>query len=88
MGFGWIVVLVAASVVVGWLTARLVAPPALVIAAPAAVLLMLGVVLGAKLLRYPDAPLVGDGFSILVGCYAIAGLVGGALGRLRLFRPR
>jgi hypothetical protein len=47
---------------------------------------MLGVVLGVKYLRLPAAPLVADGFPVLVTIYAACGLLGAVLGRDRSMR--
>jgi hypothetical protein len=82
----WILVLIAASVIVGWFAAQLMTPPLLPWAVAAGVSLVVGVIVAVKWLRYPTAPLVGDGFPILAASYVIAGLVAATLGRLRMFR--
>jgi len=79
----WILFLVAASVTLGWFGAQLGFGRVALLMAPLAVVLMLGVVLGVKYLRLPAAPLVGDGFRVLVAIYAACGLLGAALGRVR-----
>lgn len=79
-------VLVAACVYVGWFVAQFVSAPVSVVASPSAVLVMIAVLLGVKVLRLPSAPLVGDGFEIFVVMYAGAGAVGALLGRARSLR--
>src|SRR3979411_2286331 len=63
---GWAVALAAA----GWATAQLLRPPLGFVAAPAAAVIAIGVALLAKQLRYPEAPLTGDAFEILIWVYA------------------
>jgi hypothetical protein len=75
-----------ALAVVGWFAAQVISGPLRIVAAPAASVLAIGVALVAKLVRYPDAPLVGDGFEVLIWIYAAVGLVGAALGSLPALR--
>jgi hypothetical protein len=77
-----------ALVVVGWFAAQVISGPLRIVAAPAASALAIGVALVAKLVRYPDAPLVGDGFEVLIWIYAAVGLVGAALGSLPALRAK
>jgi hypothetical protein len=76
----WAVVLVAACLYVGWLLAQLSPAPVSLIAAPVLAVLMIAVILGVKAVRWPSAPLVGDGFEIVVALYGAAGLVGALIG--------
>jgi hypothetical protein len=77
-----------ALAVVGWFAAQVVDGPLRIVAAPAAAALAIGVALVAKLVRYPDAPLVGDGFEVLIWIYAVVGLCGAALGSLPALRTK
>ncbi len=81
---GWLLALV----VIGWATAQLIDPPIRFLVAPAAALVAFGVALAAKQVRYPDAPLVGDGFEVLIWIYAGLGLLGAGLGSLSALRTR
>ncbi|HKY50100.1 MAG TPA: hypothetical protein VJP45_02475 [Candidatus Limnocylindria bacterium] len=78
----WILVLVFASVYLGWQVAQLSRSPISLIAAPALVIVMVAALLSVKFARIPWAPLVGDGFEILVAIYAAAGAVGWVVGRV------
>lgn len=51
-----------------------------IVAAPAAAVLAIAVAVLAKQVRYPDAPLTGDGFAVLIWGYAFVGLVGAIVG--------
>lgn len=77
-----------ALAIVGWFAAQVIDGPLRVVAAPAAAALAIGVALVAKLVRYLDAPLVGDGFEVLVWVYAAVGLFGAALGALPALRTK
>jgi hypothetical protein len=81
---GWVLGLV----VVGWVTAQLVDPPVGLLLAPAAVLVVVGVTIVAKQLRYPSASLTGDGFEVLIWAWMLIGLVGAVLGSRPAFRAR
>jgi hypothetical protein len=80
--------LIAACVYLGWLVAQLSSAPVGLAAAPVAVVGMIAVLLGVKLIRMPLAPLVGDGFEIFVLIYAGAGAFGALLGQAPLLRSR
>ena len=84
----WILVLVAASMTLGWLAARLGSRGAALLLSPLAVAVMIAVVLGVKYMRLPAAPLVGDGFQILFAIYAGCGVLGALLGRFRGMRAK
>jgi hypothetical protein len=79
-GLYGIAVLITACVYVGWLVSQLSAAPASLVAAPLLALFMIAALFGAKFLRLPSAPLVGDGFQIFVAIYAAAGALGAFLG--------
>jgi hypothetical protein len=68
--------------------AQLLGGPLRFIAAAASAVLAIGVALTAKQLRYPESPLVGDGFEILIWIYVAAGLIGAALGSVSALRAR
>ena len=74
--------------IVGWFAAQVVDGPLRIFAAPAAAALAIAVALVAKLIRYPDAPLVGDGFEVLIWIYAAFGLLGAGLGSLSALQTR
>jgi hypothetical protein len=75
-------------VVIGWATAQLIDPPVRFVVAPAAALVAVGVALLAKQLRYPDAPLTGDGFEILIWVWAVIALAAAVFGRYPAVRVR
>jgi hypothetical protein len=77
----WILVLVFASVFLGWLVTYLIPAALGVPSAPLFVLVMVAALLAVKFVRIPWAPLVADGFGILVAIYAAAGLFGGLVAR-------
>jgi hypothetical protein len=77
-----------ALAMVGWLTAQVIDGPLRLVVAPGAVVLAFAVAFLCKVLRYPDAPLVGDGFEVLIWIYAAVGLVGAALGSLSALRMK
>lgn len=79
-GLFGILVLVAAGLFVGWLMAQLYSGPLSLVAAPTLILILVGVLFGVKLVRLPSAPLVGDGFEILVAIYAAVGTLGAVIG--------
>jgi hypothetical protein len=79
---GWLLALV----VIGWATAQLIDIPWRFLVAPAAVFVVVGVALAAKQVRYPEAPLVGDGFEVLIWIYVAFGLLGAGLGSLSALR--
>jgi hypothetical protein len=81
---GWLLSLV----VIGWATAQLVDPPIRFVVAPAAALVALGVAIVAKELRFPGAPLTGDGFDVLIWVWAVIALAAVALGRHPAVRVR
>jgi hypothetical protein len=81
---GWVLGLVA----IGWVTAQLIDPPVGFLVAPVAVLVVVGVTIVAKLLRYPTASLTGDGFEILIWVWMLVGLVGAVLGSRPALRVR
>jgi len=81
---GWLLALV----VIGWATAQLIDIPWRFLVAPAAVFVVVAVALAAKQVRYPEAPLVGDGFEVLIWIYAAFGLLGAGLGSLSAMRRR
>jgi hypothetical protein len=81
---GWVLALA----VTGWATAQLIRPPLGFVAAPAAAIIAIGVALLAKQLRYPEAPLTGDAFEILIWVYALIGLFGAILGLHPALRAR
>lgn len=81
-------VLIAACVYIGWLVAQLASAPVSLVAAPIIVMGMIGVLLGAKLLLLPLAPLVGDAFEIFVLIYAGVGAFGALLGQVPWLRIR
>jgi hypothetical protein len=78
----------SALAIVGWFAAQVIDGPLRIVAAPTAAALAIGVALVSKLARYPDAPLVGDGFEVLIGIYAVFGLLGAGLGSLSALRAR
>jgi hypothetical protein len=82
----WILVIVAASVTLGWFAAQLGFGGAAVLVSAIGVVLMLAVVLGVKYLRLPEAPLVGDGFPVLMAIYAACGTLGALLGQAKSMR--
>jgi hypothetical protein len=82
----WILVIVAASVYMGWQVAQLSAAPLSLVAAPVLGALMVALLLGVKFVRMPSAPLVGDGFEVLVLIYAAAALLGALLGHVSWLR--
>jgi hypothetical protein len=82
----WILVLVAASVTLGWFAPQLRFSRAAPLVAPVAVVLMLSAVVGVKYLRLPAAPLVGDGFPVAAAIYVACGVVGAFLGLARSMR--
>jgi hypothetical protein len=84
----WIAVIVASSVYLGWHVAQLMPAPTSLIAGPALVVVMIGVLLGIKYTRLPDAPLVGDGFPIVVLIYAAGGALGALAGQTPRLRAR
>jgi hypothetical protein len=84
----WILVITAASVYLGWQVAQLTSAPISLIAATVLVVVMIGVILGVKYARVPWAPLMGDGFAILVAVYAAAGVLGALAGRTPWLRVR
>jgi hypothetical protein len=81
---GWVVSLV----VIGWATAQLIEPPGRFLVAPAAVLIVVGVTIVAKQLRYPTASLTGDGFEVLIWVWMLIGLVAAVLGSRQALRVR
>jgi hypothetical protein len=81
---GWVLGLLA----IGWVAAQLLDPSAGLVAAPAVALAAVAVTLVAKQLRYPAAPLTGDGFEILIWVWALIGLIGAALGSYPPLRMR
>jgi hypothetical protein len=81
---GWVLGLLA----IGWVTAQLVHPPIGFLVAPAAVLVVVGITIVAKQLRYPTASLTGDGFEILIWVWMLIGLVGAVLGSRPALRVR
>jgi hypothetical protein len=84
----WILVIIAASVYLGWHVAQLISAPISLIAAPVLVVVMIGVILGVKYARVPWAPLMGDGFPIVVAIDAAAGVLGALAGRTPWLRAR
>ena len=84
----WAVVLIAASVYLGWQVAQFTNAPISLVATPVLVVLMIAVLLAVKFVRVPWAPLVGDAFEIVVAMYAAAGLLGAAVGRAPSLRAR
>ena len=74
--------------IIGWFAAQVVDGPLRIFAAPAAAVIAIAVALTAKLLRYPNAPLAGDGFEVLIWIYAAIGLAGAGLGSLSALRTR
>lgn len=84
----WAVVLIAASVYLGWQVAQFSNALVSLVAAPVLVVLMIAVLLGVKFVRVPWAPLVGDGFEIVVAIYAAAGMLGALVGRAPSLRAR
>jgi hypothetical protein len=81
---GWLLALV----VIGWAATQLIDSPVRFLVAPAAALVAFAVALAAKQVRYPDAPLVGDGFEVFIWIYAAFGLLGAGLGSLSALRTR
>jgi hypothetical protein len=81
---GWVISLV----VIGWATAQLFEPPVRYLVAPAAVLIVVGVTIVAKQLRYPTASLTGDGFEVLIWVWMLIGLVAAVLGSRQALRAR
>lgn len=78
----WIAVFVGASALLGRYAAtlfsrRVIAALAGATAATAATMIVLAV----KAIRWPDSPLVGDGFELLVAGYALAGALVATIGR-------
>lgn len=84
----WGVMLIAASVYLGWQVTQFGNALVSVVAAPVVVVLMIAVLLGVKFVRVPWAPLVGDGFEVVVAVYAGAGLLGAGIGRAPSLRAR
>jgi hypothetical protein len=81
---GWLLSLA----VIGWATAQLIEPPVSFVVAPAAALVAVGVALLAKQLRFPGAPLTGDGFEILILVWVVIALAAAAFGRFQPLRVR
>jgi hypothetical protein len=88
VGQYWILVIIAASVYLGWQVAQLSSKIVSLVAAPVLVVFMIAVLLGMKFVRVPGAPLVGDGFEIVVAVYAAAGALGAFVGRLPWLRAQ
>jgi hypothetical protein len=84
----WAIVLIAASVYLGWQVAQFSNSLVSLVAAPVLVVLMIAVLFAVKFVRVPWAPLVGDAFEIVVAIYAAAGLLGAAIGRAPSLRAR
>lgn len=84
----WTLVLIFASAFLGWQAAQVSPVPASLGLAPAMVVVMVAALLAVKFNRLPSAPLVGDGFQILVGIYAAVGLLGALIGRIPSLRAR
>jgi hypothetical protein len=74
--------------VIGWATAQLTDPPLRFVVAPVAAVVAVGVAVLAKQLRFPGAPLTGDGFQILIVVWAIIALAGAVFGRYPALRVR
>jgi hypothetical protein len=70
----------------GWFVAQVTSAPLRLILAPASTAFAIGVALFAKQIRFPEAPLVGDGFEILIWIYAAVGFIGAVLGSLPALR--
>ena len=77
-----------ALVIIGWFVAQVIGGPLRIVAAAAAAALAIFVALISKLVRYPDAPLVGDGFEVLIWIYAGIGVLGAAAGSLPALRTK
>lgn len=75
-------------VTVGWFAAQSLGIPIGLLVAPVTALVLIGAALVAKQVRYPAAPLTGDGFEVFVLIYAGISLIGGALGALPQLRAR
>jgi hypothetical protein len=84
----WAIVLIAASIYLGWQVAQFGNALVSFVAAPLVVVLMIAVLLGVKFVRVPWAPLVGDAFEAVVAMYAAAGLLGAAVGQAPSLRAR
>jgi hypothetical protein len=74
--------------IVGWFAAQVIDGPVRIVVAIAAAAVALGVALVSKQLRYPESPLVGDGFEVLIVIYAAVALFGAALGSLPALRAK
>lgn len=74
--------------IVGWFAAQVSDGPVRVVAALAGVAVAIGVALASKQLRYPESPLFGDGFEVLIVIYAAVALFGAALGSLPALRTK
>lgn len=88
-GFGEplaILVIVAASVYIGWLVSQLASAGLSILAAPILVVIMLTFLFALKFLRLPSAPLVGDGFEMLCAIYVLPGALGALIGQVRWLR--
>jgi hypothetical protein len=81
---GWVVGLAT----IGWTCAQLAGPLLGLILAPLAGVAAVGVAIASKMLRYPSAPLVGDGFEILIWAYTVIALVGAVVGLHPALRAR
>ena len=84
----WVFVLIFASAFLGWQAAQVSSVPASLALAPAMVVVMVAALLAVKFTRLPTAPLVGEGFQILVVIYAAVGLLGAVIGRIPSLRAR
>ena len=81
-----ILLIVAASIYIGWLVSQLASAALSVLVAPVLVVIMLTLLFAVKFVRLPSAPLVGDGFEILGAIYVLPGALGALLGRVSRLR--
>jgi len=82
--FAWVLALAA----IGWTASQLLGRRAGVLLAPVAALVAIGVALFAKAFRFPTAPLVGDGFEILIWGYLLVAAVAATVGGFTAIRAR
>lgn len=85
-GEWWIPLFAATSITLGWVAGRAVSGALALVAAIASPPLAIATLIAVKVLRWPAAPAVGDGFELIVGLAASVGLFGAILARARWAR--
>jgi len=81
-----ILVIIAASMYIGWLVAQLASVPVSIVLGPLLVVIMLTVLFAVKFVRLPSAPLVGNGVETLGVIYVLPGALAALLGRVPWLR--